>query len=170
MSIVSCVTVSLLFGATPAEQADGVTVVWLRGEHDASNARYLSEAIRRAVDVDGADVTLDLRDVTFMSCATVGVIVAARQLCEARSLKLRLRDPSRCARRLLDLCSLDALLLDGACGKNESGDALRSWVAVPKLPRQADRVARPGHEHESATILTPVLPRPIVSVGDVVSL
>jgi anti-anti-sigma factor len=77
MSIVACVTVSLLFGATCEEQAGGVTVVWLHGEHDASNAVEVSEAIRRALDVDEADVTLDLCDVTFMSAATVGVIVAA---------------------------------------------------------------------------------------------
>jgi anti-anti-sigma factor len=170
MPIVPCVTVALLFGATPDEQDYGVTVVWLRGEHDASTARYLSEAIRRAVDVDDADVMLDLRDVTFMSCATVGVIVKAKTLCKARSLTLRVRRPSRCARRLLDLCSLNTLILDDDCVTTERPTALRSWVAVPTLTREADRVGEPSDEHVPATILTSPPDERDVSVGDVVLL
>ena len=147
MTVESCVTVSLLFGATPEEQSAGVTVAWLHGEHDAFTATQLSEAIRRAVDVDGTDVTLDLRDVTFMSAATVGVIVDARNLLEARSLTLRLRCPSRSAWHILELSGLSGLFDNDRWVRDRYtfGCALGSWVKVPTLPSDAELLAGVGH-------------------------
>lgn len=140
MSTDPSVTVSLLFGATHEEQAAGSTVVWLHAEHDASNIRELSEAIRRAVYIDGTHVILDLSDVTFMCAATVGVIVEAKSLLDALALTLRLRRPSRYARRIIELCNLSQLFEGDELNRdyNSKADALRSWVAVPALPRAKD--------------------------------
>ncbi len=145
MFVVPCVTVSLLSGAAYKEQHGRETVVWLSGEHDASTATHLFEAIRRAIDLDGADIMLDFRDVTFMSAATITVIVSAKNLCEARSLSLRLRRLSPCARRLIELCDLDRLVDSNKRveqGK-ASGDALRSWVQVPTLKRERGLLTPP---------------------------
>ncbi len=51
MSRDPCVTVALLLGATHVERAGGVTGLYLHGEHDASNATELSNALRRAVNL-----------------------------------------------------------------------------------------------------------------------
>ena len=87
-----------------------VTVISLHGEHDASTATDLSETIRETIDLHGTDLILDLRNVTFMSAATIGVIINANNLCQARSLTLRLRQPLPCARRIIKLCDLHALV------------------------------------------------------------
>src|SRR5687768_658417 len=86
------------------------TVVWLRGEHDVSTVAALSETMARAIARDDADLVVDLSEVQFMGAATVGVIVRAQELLGLRSRSLALRSPSRCARRILDLCGHADLL------------------------------------------------------------
>ena len=80
------------------------TVVWLRGEHDVSTVATLSQTLARAIALDDADLVVDLSEVRFMSTATVDVIVRARELLRGRSRSLTLRSPSRCARRIFELC------------------------------------------------------------------
>jgi anti-anti-sigma factor len=146
MSIESCVSVSLLFGATVEEQLAGVTVVWLHGEHDASTATQLSEAIRRAVDLDGMDVTLDLSDVVFMSAQTIAVITHANNSCEKQLLTLRLRNPSRSAQRIIELCGLEALVQEDEYRNDGRKFADRSRTAE----RASILESRPD-EHARAT-------------------
>jgi anti-anti-sigma factor len=114
------------------------TVVWLRGEHDVSTVAALSETMARAIARDDANLVVDLSEVQFMGAATVGVIVRARELLRLRSRSLALRSPSRCARRILDLCG-HADLLDprpvGATPMAGTAGALGTWVAVPATDR-----------------------------------
>jgi anti-anti-sigma factor len=108
------------------------TVIWLRGEHDMSTVAELSERIARAIAMDDADLVVDLADVEYMGAATVGVLSRARELLRARSRSLVLRSPSRCARRVLELCGhADPLDRRSANDRPLTGDALRTWVAVP---------------------------------------
>lgn len=44
--------------------------------------------------------------VTFMSAATVDLIIRARQVLERQSRSLTLQAPSKCAKRVLDLCGV----------------------------------------------------------------
>jgi anti-anti-sigma factor len=124
------------------------TAVWLRGEHDDSTVAALSETMARAIARDDADLVVDLSEVQFMGAATVGVIVRARELLGLRSRTLALRNPSRCARRILDLCG-QADLLDprpvGATRMAGTAGALGTWVAVPATDRidQRDVVSAP---------------------------
>jgi len=114
------------------------TVVWLRGEHDFSTVAALSETMARAIARDDAELVVDLSEVQFMGAATVGVIVRAHELLGLRSRSLALRSPSRCARRILDLCG-HADLLDprpvGATPAAGTAGALGTWVAVPATNR-----------------------------------
>ena len=98
-----------------AESGSDHTVVWMRGEHDASTVATLWETIGHAIALDDADLVIDLSGIEFMGSATVGVIIRARESLRPRSLTLRF--PSRCAQRVLDLYGL-ADLLDS--GSNES--------------------------------------------------
>jgi anti-anti-sigma factor len=114
------------------------TVVWLRGEHDVSTVAALSETLARAIARDDADVVVDLSEVQFMGAATVGVIIRARELLGSRSRNLALRSPSRCARRIVDLCGradlLDPRAVDAGPLSGTAG-ALGTWVAVPATDR-----------------------------------
>jgi anti-anti-sigma factor len=111
---------------------DAACVVWLQGEHDLSTVPALSEAMAWVIAVDDTDVVVDLSEVEFMSAATVGVLIRARELLRVRSRSLVVRSPSRCAQRVLELCgdtdlpdSAEAAALTGTAG------ALATWVPVP---------------------------------------
>ena len=135
------------------------TVVWLRGEHDVSTVAALSETMARAIALDDADLVVDLSGVQFMGAATVGVIVRAREFLRLRSRSLALRSPSRCARRILDLCGhadlldprpVDATPLAGTAG------ALGTWVAVPATDRIDQRADASAPQPSSAPDPVPV--------------
>jgi anti-sigma B factor antagonist len=138
-------------GVAFAERDADRIVVWLRGEHDASTVVALSETMARAIALDDADVVVDLSGVHFMGAATVGVIIRAGEFLRLRSRSLVLRSPSRCARRILDVCGLanlldsrpvDATRMTGAAG------ALGTWVEMPAsdpVDRRADAsTPKPG--------------------------
>jgi anti-anti-sigma factor len=118
-------------------------VVWLRGDHDVSTVEALSETLAGAMALDDCDLVVDLSEVEFMGAATIGVLVRARELLRSRSRSLVLRSPSRCARRILDLCGQGDLLeprrADATAGTGTAG-ALGTWVTVPT----ADRVNQPA--------------------------
>jgi anti-anti-sigma factor len=118
------------------------TVVWLRGEHDVSTVDALSETLAGAMAIGDCDLVVDLSEVEFMGAATIGVLVRARELLQSRSRSLVLRSPSRCARRILDLCGQGDLLeprrADATPATGTAG-ALGTWVTVPT----ADRIDQP---------------------------
>ena len=64
----------------------------------------------RGIALDDAEVVVDLSGVKFMGAATVTVIVRARDFLRAHSRGLTVRSPSRCAKRLLDVCELAGLI------------------------------------------------------------
>lgn len=104
-----CVTVSLLFGASVEETLAGFTTVWMHGEHNGSTAEALSVAIRRASDIDDADVMVDFSDVSSIDMSVVGVIHSSAASLQRRSLSLRTRRPSACVSRLVETNGLDWL-------------------------------------------------------------
>ena len=114
------------------------TVVWLWGEQDVSTVDALSETLAGAMAIDDCDLVVDLSEVQFMGAATIGVLVRARELLQMRSRSLVLRSPSRCARRILDLCGqgdlLDPRRVD-ATPATGTADALGTWVRVPTAGR-----------------------------------
>jgi anti-anti-sigma regulatory factor len=88
------VSVSLLFGASVAETLAGFTTVWMHGNHSGSTTWELSEAIRRASNLDAADVMVDFSDVDSIDLGVIDVIVKSTANLEKRSLFLRSRCPS----------------------------------------------------------------------------
>ena len=130
----SSMTASRPVQAGLAGRDAGRTVVTLRGEHDSSTVATLSETIARAIALDDADLVVDLSGVEFMSAATVGVILRAREFLGRFSRSLTLLSPSRSARHVINLFGLADLLdpstVDGAPVAGAHG-ALGTWVAVP---------------------------------------
>ena len=86
------------------------TVASLHGEHDLSSVLALCEMLAEAIADGGADLILDLSAVEFLDASTMRVITAADEFLRARSRSLVLRAPSRCARRVIDLCGLSGLV------------------------------------------------------------
>jgi anti-anti-sigma factor len=109
----------------------GHTVVWLRGEHDTSNAPVLSAAMACAMSLDDSDVVIDLSDVRFLDASTIGVISKARDHLVGQSRSMSLRAPSPCARLLLDVCGLSEAIVPAT----DAAGALGTWVAVPTSDR-----------------------------------
>src|ERR1017187_5223164 len=101
----SFMTVSRPLRESRAGSEADLAVVWLRGEHDISTEAALSDTIARAIALDG-EVVIDLSEANFISAATIGAIVRARECLRSRSRSLVVRSPSAWARRIFDLCGL----------------------------------------------------------------
>ena len=136
----SSVTVALKSCGRSGSRTGAPTVVWMEGEHDASNASRLSQAIAQAIAIDDEDVVVDLAGVTFLSGATISILLRANAFLIGRSRALVLRAPRRAAIRLLSLCGLAHLIspppIDGAFTLVDA-QGLRAWVEVPTERRAA---------------------------------
>ena len=110
-------------------------VVCLRGEHDLATVAELSATMARAITLSDADLVVDLSRVEFMSASTIGVVVWARELLRARDRSLAVRTPSRCARRVLELCDLSDLIDPRFAERpmTRAAAALGTWVPVPAI-------------------------------------
>ena len=84
-------------------------VVRLWGEHDSSTVPALAAMLASAVDREEANLVVDLSNVQFINGATIRVLVAAGDFLVGQSRTFTLRSPSRCARRILDLCAISGL-------------------------------------------------------------
>jgi anti-anti-sigma factor len=94
----------------PLVSRDGErAVVWLDGEHDIATVAVLADTLANVTSADDANLIVDLSGVTFMSTATIDELIRARTLLLGLSRNLTLRSPSKCARRLLDVCGLAGL-------------------------------------------------------------
>lgn len=91
----------------PVWREDVGVVVALRGEQDASMAAGVADALAWVSAVDEGDVVADLSQVEFMDAAIVSVLIECREALRLQSRDLRLRAPSRFARRFLELCGVE---------------------------------------------------------------
>jgi anti-anti-sigma factor len=86
-------------------------VLWLVGELDLAGVALVSE---RLAQLEG-DVEVDCSRLDFIDAAGLRMLLTAHGICAARGSKLRVVRPSRQVRRVLELTSLDAVLLYGRC-------------------------------------------------------
>ena len=80
----------------PLSRHARAAIITLAGEHDISTIDADNEALTAAIASCDSDVVLDASGVTFMSAATVDLIIRARQVLERQSRSLTLqsrRDP-----------------------------------------------------------------------------
>src|ERR1700689_2009115 len=88
-------------------------VVCLRGEHDIATVDALADAMGRAIAVDGADVVIDLGEVTFIGAAPMRVIRRTDEVLRAALRSLTLRSPPAFAWRMLEFSDLAHLVDPG---------------------------------------------------------
>ncbi|MGW1054630.1 STAS domain-containing protein [Streptomyces sp. NPDC002521] len=86
--------------------AGGTTVVSLHGEIDTLTAPTLSERLDALTAGPRPDLVLDLRTVTFIDCAGLGVLCRTRNRTLARRGRLRLVTESTVFRRILRVTGL----------------------------------------------------------------
>jgi anti-sigma B factor antagonist len=86
---------------------DGVTVVWVAGEHDLATTSVLRTALASTDDGNDSDMVVDLSGVTFIDASIVRVLEEARARMDGGSARLVLRDPSPLVRRVLTLCAIE---------------------------------------------------------------
>ena len=115
--------------AVPWVSADGGrTVVWLSGEYDMATLSVLAEGFAAAIALDDADLVVDLTEVQFIDAATIGLLIRARNFLRPRSRHLTVRNPPRCAQRILNVCGLSGLI-DSAPA--DVGQAVGSSASAP---------------------------------------
>ena len=85
---------------------DGLTVVTLAGELDLSVASTLRRHLIRSTTATRRDIVVDLRQVTFMDCSTIGVLVVLNNHVRATGGCLQLTGLSPGPLRVLSLCRL----------------------------------------------------------------
>lgn len=110
------------------------TVLWLKGEHDAATVDELSALLAEAIALEPVEVIVDLSGVEFMAAAPVGALIGARYLLGQDARSLVLRDPSRSARLILELCGVDTTLTPARDPRDviaSAARALDSFVPVP---------------------------------------
>jgi anti-sigma B factor antagonist len=97
-------------GVVDRREVGAMTLITLAGELDFACAGSLRRALAPLPGTRLPDLAVDLRAVTFMDCAAVGVLVSAYRRVRATGGCLRLIGPQHASVRLLDLCRLDAVL------------------------------------------------------------
>jgi anti-anti-sigma factor len=86
-----------------------VTVV-VGGEIDIESGPHLRDRLCSVIWEHGPQLALDLSGVTFLDCAGVSALVAARNVAQKQGGWLRLTSVSRRARRLIELAGLQDTL------------------------------------------------------------
>jgi anti-anti-sigma factor len=98
------------YGRVAVCSHEGRAALCLSGDHDFATAPDFRAALAAATASGHTDVVVDLDDVTFMDASTLHELIQAQHRLLDRSGRFALRSPSRCARRLLELCDLTGLI------------------------------------------------------------
>jgi anti-sigma B factor antagonist len=91
-----------------AREGDNI-VIHVRGQIDMATCERLRDAIEPHLG-PAQTIVLDLSEVAFMDSSSLHVLVQARGRLTADGGSLVLRNPSRAARRLLDVACAEGLL------------------------------------------------------------
>ncbi len=99
-------------GATSVECLDSSTILYLHGELDLSTLDEEHRAMASAIARE-TPLIVDLSAVRFMDSATVRLLMRSAAFVKDRGRSFTIRRPSRFAARLLTICALDHLVVDG---------------------------------------------------------
>jgi len=97
-------------GMVGKHTVEGLTLVTLAGELDVATAAGLRRVLNASSDATVPDLAIDLRQVTFMDCAVLGVFIDAYNRVAAAGGCLRIIGPRTGPLRLVQLCALDDVL------------------------------------------------------------
>jgi anti-anti-sigma factor len=81
------------------------------GELDMESGPALRDRLTCMIWANGSELALDLTGVTFIDCAGLTALLAARNAVQAQGGWLRLVAVSRCVRRLIEIIGLQDVLV-----------------------------------------------------------
>jgi anti-sigma B factor antagonist len=97
-------------GVVDKRTVDGLTLITLAGELDVAAAPGLRRALTPTSAASMPDLAVDLRQVTFLDCCALGVLLATYQQVRAEGGCLRLIGAEQGPLKLVRLCHLDGVL------------------------------------------------------------
>jgi anti-anti-sigma factor len=106
-------------------------VVTISGEIDIQSGPQLRDQLLGIIRRYGARLALDLTGVTFIDCAGINALLAARSRAQLEGGSLRVFRASPCVRRVITLTRLDPVLMPTAPVVDSS---LRARSAKPSWP------------------------------------
>jgi anti-anti-sigma factor len=91
--------------------ADRITVV-PEGDISLETVDVFRELLRGIVDSGNAtQIDVDMSGVAFLDSSGIGVLVAAQRLAAARGVTLMIKEPTPMVRMVLEIASLDTILV-----------------------------------------------------------
>ncbi len=112
--------------------ADSGAVMRVGGELDSATAPQLQEAVTGAVQAFGPRLAVDLAGLTFLDCSGIGILVKAHRELDQAGGHLRVLNPTRLVRRVIDLCGLGDHL-DISNGASSVDGRQRAEPGVPDV-------------------------------------
>jgi anti-sigma B factor antagonist len=94
--------------------ADDDVTVAIDGELDLANSASLGAALADVVDARPRRITLDLAHLSFLDSSGVHCLLDAANRAAANGCDLGVRRPTGIVLRVLEICGVDTLLLDGS--------------------------------------------------------
>lgn len=97
-------------GVVDKRTVGGLTLVTLAGELDVAALPALRRALKPSAAASVPDLAVDLRQVTFLDCSALGVLLTTYHQVTAEGGCLRLVGAEQGALRLVRLCRLDGII------------------------------------------------------------
>lgn len=109
--------------AAEIESRNGVIWVGLSGELDMSTAPILTERLAPLAADGVASIMLDIRDLRFIDCSGLRVLLKASQRAETNGHRILVVGATRAARRLFELTGTQFLI-----GEQDAGSAIHPFA------------------------------------------
>ena len=107
-------------GTEVVSHSAGTLRLRLAGELDLATSAPVRRELREAFDSGARDIVVDISAVSFMDAAALGMLVGVHRLFAAAGGTLRLTEPQRGVRRVLEVTALDRLLLESTAAASRS--------------------------------------------------
>lgn len=107
----ACLETAANYPEVPEVIVHAGPAVVIRGEIDICSSAQLREQLLSVIRRHGARVVLDLAEVTFIDCAGISTLLAARRQALLEGGSLRVLRASPRVRRIISLTRLDPLLM-----------------------------------------------------------
>jgi anti-anti-sigma factor len=96
--------------------ADGNVEISLAGEFDLAAAEPFAEMIQDVLEKAPTEIVVEMADVSFLDSTGIRCLVGALRRAAEIECNLVVRDPSRRVSRVLQICGVEELLVQGAEG------------------------------------------------------
>jgi len=101
---------------------DATGTVVVRGEVDMATAPALEACLEEASSSGEGDVEVEMDNVSFLDASGLSVLITAHSRLQSNGHSLRLRNPAREVRKVLEICGFSAVLAVDAVDCHANSD------------------------------------------------